>query len=222
MKKSHNSILRFSSRLFSVLLVLMLVGVVFVPAVAAENVKLTAEEYPMELISSSGTTKEYMVYSDTEKTKPVYFVRSEQIVVDGKEVNSLKMYAMNADGSPDYSRSIIKDSYYWYDDEQGLHIHIGPIDMSTIITEASMGFGFLGTIIGSALGEEGGAVVGAGLAFAVGTVLLTGTSLFTNADNSLDIYIDRLTITLLPLYIGLIGTQFVTIRLGTTNVLIPL
>ena len=76
MKKSQNSILRFSSRLFSVLLALMLVGVVFVPAVAAENVKLTTEDYQMELISTSGTTKEYMVYSDAEKTKPVYFVRS--------------------------------------------------------------------------------------------------------------------------------------------------
>lgn len=193
MKKSQNSILRFSSRLFSVLLALMLVGVVFVPAVAADNVKLTAEEYPMELISSSGTSKEYMVYSDAEKTKPVYFVRSEQVVMDGKLVYSLKMYSVDADGTVNYNRSIIKDSYYWLDEDGGLHIHIGPIDMSNVIAEASLGFGFLAAILGSAFGEEGGGIIGAGVAFTIGTVLLAGTSLFTNADNSLDIYIDRLT-----------------------------
>ena len=226
MKKSQNSILRFSSRLFSVLLVFMLVGVVFVPAVAAENVKLTTEKYSIGLISSSETTKELMVYSDAEKTKPLYFVSSEKVVMDDKQVNSLKMYAVNADGTIDYSRSIIKDSYFEYDAEEGLHIHIGSVDMSNIISGTSMSLGVLGAIIGAAIGslfsDDTSSIIAAGLTAAIGTFILGGVINYTNADNSLDIYIDTITLAYLAAIIALPGNQPATIRLGTTDVVILL
>ena len=213
MKKSHNSILRFSSRLFSVLLVLMLVGVVFVPAVAADNVKLTAEEYPMELISSSGTSKEYMVYSDAEKTKPVYFVRSELVVMDGKLVNTAKIYAVDENGRATSDVEFGFDSYWWHDEEGGLHIHIGPNDMDLLNTGQSTVITALITYITGI-----GIFVGAAVEFVVEIIIGACYGPYVNSDGSLDVYIDSLTQTLIPIYVVLPGALPVIIRLGGHDV----
>lgn len=217
MKKSHNSILRFSSRLFSVLLVLMLVGVVFVPAVAADNVKLTAEEYPMELISSSGTSKDYMVYSDAEKTKPVYFVRSEQVVIDSKLVNTAKIYAVDENGRATSDVEFGFDSYWWHDEEGGLHIHIGPSDMG--ILKGAQGGALNIVIVFLTAGASLGVQIAAGILSPLASIIVDACyGPYVNPDGSLDVYVDQLTQTLIPIYIALPGVLPVMIRLGNTDV----
>ncbi len=42
-------------------------------------------------------------------------------------------------------------------------------------------------------------------------------TLYTNPDNSLDIYMDQLTLTLIPVYIAMAGSQIVIVRIGTID-----
>ena len=213
MKKSQNSILRFSSRLFSVLLALMLVGVVFVPAVAAENVKLTTEDYQMELISTSGTTKEYMVYSDAEKTKPAYFVRSEQVVIDGKLVNTAKIYEVDENGNVRSEIVIGVDSYWWFDVLGGLRIHICPIDMMVLKTGSPIAVTQLIKFIG---GVSGLALFA--ISLITKAIIYACSEPFLNSDDSLDVYISQENLSSIPSSFSLMGGQVVYVWLGDYEV----
>ena len=193
----------------------MLVGVVFVPAVAAQNVKLTAEDYQIELISTSGTTKEYMVYSDAEKTKPAYFVRSELVVIDSKLVNTAKIYEVDENGRATSNVVFGFDSYWWHDEDNGLHIHLGSTDLNLLKTGQELIIKQLAIFIGGITSLAAKIVVD----FVVEAIIDACYGPFVNDDGSLDIYMDELTQTMLQIYIIQPGFQIIFIRLGTSDVL---
>lgn len=213
MKQSKNLIQIMSRRGLSVILVILLVSVLFSPTVAAQSMDQAIDNISIELISNSENSREYIVYSDETKTAANYLVHEERITVKQNQIWKSEVYQIMPDGTVSTDVLFGKDSYWWFDSDGGLHIHIGPIDMSYLIAGGTIAIGaFLGWLAGP-LGVPAGGILGAALC----GVFLVSTFIYTNPDNSLDIYMDQLTLTLIPVYIAMFGSQIVIVRIGTID-----
>lgn len=207
----------FGMRAVSAILAVLLVSVVLMPVVSAQSVEKTLSTIQIERISVSEDEREYIVYGDEAKTEAKFLVRENKINVDQKEVWQAKIYEMNPDGAVSTDASFGKDSYYWTDDE-GVHIHIGPIDMSYIRSGGSAVVGPFGTWLAAALGLSLPAA--AALAVVLVGLLLVSSYLYTNPDDSLDVYLSYLTIGLIPVYVAMHGPQPIVVQLGTSDVVL--
>jgi hypothetical protein len=213
MKQSKNLIQIMSRRGLSVILVILLVSVLFSPTVAAQSMDQAIDNTSIELISTSENSREYIVYSDDTKTTADYLVHEERITVNQNQIWKSEIYQIMPDGTVSTDVLFGKDSYWWFDSDGGLHIHIGPIDMGYLIAGGPIAIGAFGLWLAGPLGSVAGGLLGLGLT----GVFLMSTFIYTNPDNSLDIYMDQLTLTLIPLYIAMIGSQIVIVRIGTID-----
>lgn len=207
----------FGMRAVSAILAVLLVSVALVPVVSAQNVEKTFSTIQIEEISVSENEREYIVYGDEAKTEAKFFVREKKINVDQKEVWQAKIFEMYPDGTVSADASFGKDSYYWSDDE-GVHIHIGPVDMSYILSAGAAGSGVVGAWLAVALGLGG--PIGVAFAAVLIGLLLVSAYLYTNPDNSLDVYLSYLTIGLIPVYVAMPGAQPIVVQLGTNDVVL--
>lgn len=206
-------------RAISLLLVFALVGAMFVPAVSALSANNAYSKMQIEKKSISDEKREYIVYSDEFKTEEVFLVIETKKKIDEKEVWQAEVFKISPDGKVSKDSSFGKDSYYWSDND-GVHMHIGPIDMSYILAGGSTAAGSFGIWLGIALGLTGPAGVALGLALAA-LIIISGY-LYTNPDNSLDMFISYTSIALMPVFIVLPGPQPVPITLGTSIVILGL
>lgn len=76
----------------------------------------------------------------------------------------------------------------------------------------------LGGLLAIALNLSSG--VGLILGGALVGLFLVSAYLYTNPDNSLDIFFSYLTISLIPVYIAMPGPQPIVVRLGTSDVVL--
>lgn len=201
-------------RIISLVFVVLLVSVVFTPVVAAHSMEQSIAKTPIELISSSDTAKEYIVYTDETKDTAKYLIKQEMITADQKQVWKAEVHEIMADGTVSSEVVFGKDSTWWFDADGGLHIHIGSVDLQFLISGGAIALGAFGTWLGGPIGTGTGAALGAALGIAVVAVAY----LYSNADGSLDIYMDQLTVTLIPAYLVLPGSQILFIQLGSTVV----
>ena len=67
MKETQTLIQTISMRLISMARVLLLVSVLFAPAVAASSMEQAISEIPIEKVSSSESVNDYIVYADESK-----------------------------------------------------------------------------------------------------------------------------------------------------------
>ena len=187
--------MRFSSRLFSVLLVFMLVGVVFVPAVAAESTKQMLENVPIEKTFTSDTKNEYIVYTDDTKTVPKYIIKQEKVIVDQKTVWKSYVYDASSDTKSEASILFGSDSYFWLD-TGGVNIHFGQSDAKFLVAGGSIA---ISTLAGWIMSINGIGVVVAGLlAGVIGQFISDVAPL--RPDGTIDVYISYITISTLGYY----------------------
>ncbi|HOB44242.1 MAG TPA: hypothetical protein PKH75_13905 [Bacillota bacterium] len=205
-------------RALSVLLAALLVSVAMVPAVAAQSIEKTPSIGQIEQIRVSDNEREHIVYSDDAKSKEKYLIREKKANVDQKDAWQVEIFEIYPDGTVS-TDSLIKDSYYWSDD-QGVHIHFGPIDMGWILAEGVAASGAVGGLLAVALNLSG--AVCYVLAFALISLFLVCVYFYSNPDNSLDVFFSYLTIGLIPVYIAMPGPQPIVVRLGASDVVFTL
>ena len=166
-----------------------------------------------------GDKQDYIVYRDTSKTEEMYLIREEIRKIEQKDVWHTEIYEINPDGAFRINASFGGDSYYW-PDEQGGHMKIGSVDMSYLLGVGSDGALLFGAWIAVAFGLEGS--VGVVFAHALTALFPTSAYLYTNPDNSLNIFIDNLNIALISKYVAMPGLQPVFISLGTRKKILML
>lgn len=203
-------------RVLSAFLTVLLVSVAMVPVVSAKSIEKTASIGQIEQISVSDNEREYIAYSDDAKSKEKYLIREKKANIDRKDAWHVEIFEIHSDGTVS-TDSVIKDSYYWSDD-RGVHIHIGPIDMGYLLAEGTAATGALAGLLIVALGLTG--PVAWVLALAMISLFLVCAYVYTNPDNSLDVFLSYLTIGLIPLYIVMPGLQPIVVRLGTSDVVL--
>lgn len=171
----------------------MLVGVVFVPAVAAESTKEMLENVPIEKTFTSDTKNEYIVYTDDTKTVPKYIIKQEKVIVDQKTVWKSYVYDATADTKSDTNVLFGFDSYFWVDTEGGVNIHFGQTDARFLVTGGSIAISALAGWLISMTGIGGFA---AGILAGILGAFISDTAPL-RPDGTIDVYISYINISLL-------------------------
>jgi len=211
-------------RMLSLLTAFMLVSVAFIPVVSAQSEMKTAEDalkkVKIEIVTDTEDLKEgYSTVPLEDGTEQKYFVRQWKTEVDGKQVWKFNVFESSPEGVIARDAVFFRDSYYWWD-SGGIHMHFGPIDMDGLSSLSSEVIGSFGGWLAYVTGLSGG--VALILAGVIGVAMIITHWYYRNADGSMDVYISNTTLSLIPVYTLLPGSQPIVVRLGTHDVILVL
>lgn len=179
--------------------------------------KLTSMTKDMKIkcVTDTSAQKEYYITVNENGKDKTYYSKHWQEQIDGKQVWKVSIYDVtNGSKIVDTKSSLVKDSYYWKDSSGGLHVHIGPVDNAFVIGGSSGAI----SLVASLLRVEGAGTVAAALVL----IIIVVDQYECNKDGSLDIYISKSQLKLIPAYIITPGLQIISVKIGKHYYSLPI
>ncbi|WP_256623744.1 hypothetical protein [Methanolobus chelungpuianus] len=222
-------------RIASLLMAMLILSMVFVPAVSAKaevsNVEKEVEkkvkditdlsqDLEIEWVTNTESQKEYYATAQIDGEYKTYFASHWQEEIDGKAVWRFNIVEVNEEKSITASSiSFGKGSYYWTD-SSGLHLHFSSTDKQSI-KEMSQATMVLVAAIIVAVCPPVGAYATVFIA-ALAIVIIAVDYIESNSDGSIDVYISYTQLALIPVYVLKSGTQYLSVKIGSHYYKVPL